>query len=221
MILRRASLLLAGLVLTAAVLPAQTIDTWVTSQGAMFEASVKTVTPGQVTFTLKDGREQTVPIQDLSERSRGKLVEALGLGGAPVTPAPATAAASTSAPTPAPAAPASAPTSTAAPMATQPADGAAIDVTDAAQIQAKMGQQAIIVGTVSRVPTLGASGHRLIEFENSNFNVFISRQQIEQSADWVLDDLPGKRLQVSGTLETYRDAPQIRGTNPSQLTRVE
>ncbi len=208
---------LAALLLAALPLSAQTMETWVTSQGAMFEAAVKSVAPGQATFVLKDGREQNVPLQDLSERSRMKLVEALGFGATPVPPA---------APAPAPATP-SAPASPAAvpaagtPMEVKPVDGAAIDVTDATQIQAKMDQQVIVVGAVREVATLGASGHRLIEFENSNFNVFIPKQMLDQSTDWVLDDLPGKRLQVSGRLETYRDAPQIRALNPSQLTRVQ
>ncbi len=217
------SIFFAGLFLATLPASAQTMETWVTSQGAMFEAAVKQVVPGQVTFILKDGREQGVPIQDLSERSRTKLVEALGFGATPVPPPPAAATAPTSpAPAPAPAStPAPSPAPASAPMAVQPVDGAAIDVTDATQIQAKMGQQAIVVGTVSKVATLGASGHRLIEFEGANFNVFVSKQQIDQSSDWVLDDLPGKRLQVSGKIESYRDAPQIRGNDPSQLTRVQ
>ena len=217
---------LAALLAAALPLSAQTMETWVTSQGAMFEATIKTVVPGQATFVLKDGREQNVPLQDLSERSRVKLAEALGFGATPVAPAAAPATASTAAPaTPAPAT-TSTPAPTSAPMAgtpmeVKPVDGTAIDVSDATQILAKIGQQGIVVGTVSEVATLGASGHRLIKFENSTFNVFISKQILDQSTDWVLDDLPGKRLQVSGKLETYRDAPQIRGTTPTQLTRVQ
>lgn len=209
---KTASAHLAALLFTAAFLSAQTMEAWVTTQGAIFEASVKQVVPGQVTFLLKDGREQSVPLAELSERSRVKLAEVLGLGSLPAAASTPAAPASTPAPEPAAAG---------TPMDLKPVDGAAIDVTDAARIQAQMGQHAIIVGTVSEVATLGASGHRLIEFENSNFNVFISKQQIDQSPDWVLDDLPGKRLQVSGKLETYRDAPQIRGLNPAQLTRVK
>ena len=205
------------LLATITGLNAQTLDTWVTSQGAMFEASVKQVIPGQVTFVLKDGREQPVPLTDLSERSRTKLVESLGLGGTPVPVA--TTPATPAAPTPAATAP-SAPAAT--PMAAKaPVDGAAIDVTDAAQISARIGQGAIIVGTVKEVITLGAAGHKLIKFDGSEFNVFISKQALDKSADWILDDLPGKRLQVSGKVETYRDAPQIRGNEPSQLVRVQ
>jgi hypothetical protein len=44
---------------------------------------------------------------------------------------------------------------------------------------------------------------------------------LEKSTDWILDDLPGKRLQVSGKLESYRDAPQVKGLTPSQLVRVQ
>jgi hypothetical protein len=217
---------LSALLITISGLQAQsqTIDTWVTSQGAMFEASVKQVIPGQVTFILKDGREQPVPLADLSERSRTKLVESLGLGGTPV-PVAATPAASATPAAPAtpstttPAAPA--PTATPMAVATAPADGAAIDVTDTAQVSARIGQAAILVGTVKEVINLGGAGHKLIKFDGSEFNVFISKQALDKSSDWILDDLPGKRLQVSGTLETYRDAPQIRGNTPSQLVRVQ
>lgn len=197
----------------------QTVETWVTSKGAMFEASVQKVVPGSVVFVLKDGREQAVPITDLSERSRTKVVEALGLGSTPVA---ATAVAATSTETPASPTGSPAPTApVATPMAVQPVDGAAVDLTDSAQVDSLVGKEATVVGTVAKVITLGASGHRLVEFEGSNFNLFISKQQIEASADWVLDDLPGKRVQVQGKVETYRDAPQIRGTNPAQITRVQ
>lgn len=220
--IRSSFLALAALAVSALSLTAQTMETWVTSQGAMFEATIKGVIPGQATFVLKDGREQNVPLQDLSERSRVKLAEALGFGATPVAPAATTPTATT-----APATPTTTPTTpSAAPMAGTPmevkaVDSTAIDVTDATQILAKIGQEAIVVGTVSEVVTLGASGHRLIKFDNSTFNVFISKQVLDQSTDWVLDDLPSKRLQVSGKLETYRDAPQIRGVTPTQLTRVQ
>lgn len=214
------SLALSAFFLSFAPLSAQTLDTWVTSQGAMFEASVKLVVPGQVTFILKDGREQPVPLTSLSERSRSKLVESLGLGG---TPVPVTASSASTPATPATsptAAPAMTPAAP-APAAAAPADGSAIDATDAAQISARIGQPSLVVGTVSEIVTLGASGHKLIKFDGSTFNVFISKQVLDKSTDWILDDLPGKRLQVSGKIETYRDAPQIRGTEPSQLVRVQ
>jgi hypothetical protein len=220
----KSPLTLAALCLTLGTLSAQTIDTWVTSQGAMFEASVKTVVPGQVTFILKDGREQPVPLANLSDRSRAKLIESLGLGTAPVpvaatTPAPATPAATTPATPTTPTTPATAP----APMtpAAAPVPGAAIEATDIAQINALIGQDSSVVGTVTEVVTLGASGHKLIKFDGTTFNIFISKQMLEKSTDWILDDLPGKRLQVTGKLESYRDAPQIKGNTPSQLVRVQ
>lgn len=211
--MQRSLLLLTVLLVSASALSAQTLDTWVTSQGAMFEASVKQVIPGQVTFVLKDGREQPVPLTDLSARSRAKLSEALGLGSLPVAVAQAPAP-----PTP-PNSPA--PVTTTNPMATVPVDGSAIDATDTAQLSARIGQPAIIVGTVKEVVTLGAAGHKLVKFDGSNFNLFISKQALDKSTDWVLDDLPGKRLQVSGKLESYRDDPQIRGNEPTQISRVQ
>ena len=222
----KSPLTLAALCLTLGTLSAQTIDTWVTSQGAMFEASVKTVVPGQVTFILKDGREQPVPLANLSDRSRAKLIESLGLGTAPA-PAPVSAPTPTTASAPAtpaaPTAPATTPTAAPAAMtpATAPVAGAAIEATDSAQINALIGQDATLVGTVTEVVTLGASGHKLIKFDGTTFNIFISKQMLEKSTDWILDDLPGKRLQVSGKLESYRDAPQIKGNTPSQLVRVQ
>ena len=100
------------------------------------------------------------------------------------------------------------------------ADGDAIDATEDAHLRSLVGAEAKVVGTVKSVPTLGSSGHRLIEFEGSDFNVFIHRDRIAESADWIIDDLPGKRLQVTGTVEMYREKPQMRGSTPSQLKRV-
>lgn len=221
----KSPLTLVALCLTLGSISAQTIDTWVTSQGAMFEASVKTVVPGQVTFILKDGREQPVPLANLSDRSRAKLIESLGLGTAPApvaatTPAPATTPAAPAASTPAtPTTPTTAPA--AMTPATAPVAGAAIEATDIAQINALIGQDSTVVGTVTEVVTLGAAGHKLIKFDGTTFNIFISKQMLEKSTDWILDDLPGKRLQVTGKLESYRDAPQIKGNTPSQLIRVQ
>lgn len=221
----KSPLTLVALCLTLGSISAQTIDTWVTSQGAMFEASVKTVVPGQVTFILKDGREQPVPLANLSDRSRAKLIESLGLGTAPApvaatTPAPATTPAAPAASTPAtPTTPTTAPA--AMTPATSPVAGAAIEATDIAQINALIGQDSSVVGTVTEVVTLGAAGHKLIKFDGTTFNIFISKQMLEKSTDWILDDLPGKRLQVTGKLESYRDAPQIKGNTPSQLVRVQ
>jgi hypothetical protein len=155
----KSPLTLAVLCLTLGTLSAQTIDTWVTSQGAMFEASVKTVVPGQVTFILKDGREQPVPLANLSDRSRAKLIESLGLGTAPVpvaaatTPPPAATAATT------PATPATPTTPTAAPAAmtpaTAPVAGAAIEASIAA------GQRKRAAEPSSRRPILSsAAGFR-------------------------------------------------------------
>jgi hypothetical protein len=194
-------------------LVAQPAAVWVRADGAMFEATVQKVVPGTVTFVLKDGREQSMEVGALSERSRAQLAEALGLGSvaapaaAPNAPAPAAAPS----PAPAPAAMAAAPA----------AGGEIIDVTDEAQIAAKMGSEATLEGVVERVATLGATGHKLLDFSGTTFNFFISKQAIDRSADWVIDDLEGKRVRVTGKLETYRDAPQIRGNDPSQLTRLE
>ncbi|MDH4478100.1 MAG: hypothetical protein QE274_16615, partial [Verrucomicrobiaceae bacterium] len=168
----KSPLTLAALCLTLGTLSAQTIDTWVTSQGAMFEASVKTVVPGQVTFILKDGREQPVPLANLSDRSRAKLIESLGLGlglGTAPAPAPVSAPTPTTASAPAtpatPTAPATTPTAAPAAMtpATAPVAGAAIEATDIAQINALIGQDSTVVGTVTEVVTLGAAGHKLIK----------------------------------------------------------
>jgi hypothetical protein len=223
LLMKAPSLVIAVVSFLNGLAAAQTVETWVTSKGAMFEASVQKVVPGTVVFVLKDGREQAVAVSELSDRSRVKVVELLGLGSLQVAAvaAPAEAGGQVATPGMAPAggAPATVPSGPA--MAVQAVDGAAVDLTDAAMVQSLVGKEATVVGTVSKVVVLGASGHRLVEFEGSNFNLFVSKQQIEQSSDWVLDDLPGKRLQVKGMVETYRDKPQIRGTDPAQITRVQ
>ena len=210
---------MAGLMLGWTGFGARAADlkTWVLADGSMFEASVKQVVPGAVTFTMKDGSEKVADPVELSQRSRALVAEVLGLGMIAATPNVRAADPQAASPglqpaaaNPPPAMPATAPTA-----------GDAIDATETARLMSMEGSEATVVGTVKEVPTLGSSGHRLIEFEGSDFSFFIHRSQIEASAGWILDDLPGKRLQVKGKIENYRDKPQIRGSQPDQLTRVQ
>lgn len=208
-------------------LTAQDLETWVLTDGRMFEAQVKQVVPGTVTFTLRTGADQPLEISRLSERSKKQLGEALGLGQAIVTPAAPVASAPTApAATPTPAmAPAGSSTSpapaAAGSMASVPRDAGAIDATDAGSLEANFGITATVIGKVKRVATLGAAGHKLLEFEDTTFNAFINKRQFEQSQDWHLDGLEGKLVQVKGKVGKYNDKLQIQLFEPSQLGVVE
>ncbi len=188
------------------------LESWVLSDGTMIEAKVRSVAPGHVLFTQRSGIEKDVEISKLSDRSRKRLLEVLGFTGADVAalPAPATAPVGEQKPMP------TAPTAPAAPTSS-----AAIDVTDTASMEASFGKDATIVGQVKKIVTLGAAGHKLVEFDGSSFQIFVSNSSLQASNEWALDDMVGKRVQASGKVDKYRDNLQLRISRPDQISIVQ
>ena len=175
-------------------------ETWVRSDGTMFEARVRQVTPGSATFELRSGGEQTVAPAQLAERSRRRLAEVLGL-----LPGTTPKVVATSSPTPSPAT----------------AAAESLDARDAGALESRFGQSATVTGTVRRVATLGSSGHRLLEFEGEAFNVFIRRSDLEKHPDWPLDALTGRRVRVQGEIGKYRERLQIQVSEPASLKALD
>lgn len=180
-------------------------ESWVLSDGTMMEAKVRTVAPGHVLFTQRSGIEKDVQISNLSDRSRKRLLEVLGFSAADIAAVPA--------------APAAAPVPKPAPAA--PAPGAAIDVTDTASLEANFQKEVTVAGQVKRVATLGASGHKLLEFDGSPFQIFISNTSMQASNEWDLESLVGKRIQASGKVDRFKENLQLRVSLPDQITVVQ
>jgi len=193
----------------------------------MFEADVKQMTPGTVLFTLRTGVDQPLEITKLSERSRKQLIEVIGLGNTPVTPvAPISAATAAPAPSqPSTAMPAAAPTpppapATAAPMTSVARDPGAVDATDTGSLEANFGLTATVIGKVKKVVTMGSTGHKLLEFEDTDFNIFINKRQLE-TPGWNFDGLEGKLVQAKGKIGKYNEKLQIQLYESSQMGIVE
>lgn len=173
-------------------------ETWVRSDGTMFEARVRQVAPGAATFELRSGGEQTLAPAQLAERSRRRLAEVLGL-------LPGTGRAVAATPSAAP----------------SPAPDESLDASDAGMLESRFGQHATVTGTVRRVATLGSSGHRLLEFEGEVFSVFIRRSDVEKHPDWPLDALTGRRVRVQGEIGKYRERLQIQVSEPASLQALD
>jgi hypothetical protein len=189
-----------ALMLFGTAFAAPTWETWVRSDGTMFEARVRQVAPGAATFELRSGGEQTLAPAQLAERSRRRLAEVLGL-------LPDTGQAVAAPPSASPAA--------------SPAPAESLDAGDAGQMESRFGQHATVTGTVRRVATLGSSGHRLLEFEGEVFSVFIRRSDLEKHPDWPLDTLTGRRVRVQGEIGKYRERLQIQVSEPASLKALE
>ena len=175
-------------------------ETWVRSDGTMFEARVRQVAPGAATFELRSGGEQTLAPTQLAERSRRRLAEVLGL-----LPGTGKAVAATSSAVPPP----------------SPAAAESLDASDAGMLESRFGQHATVTGTVRRVATLGSSGHRLLEFEGEAFSVFIRRSDLEKHPDWPLEALTGRRVRVQGEIGKYRERLQIQVSEPASLQALD
>lgn len=206
------------------------VEPWVLTDGRIFQAEVKHVEPGRVVFKMIDGREDKLETSRLSERSRKRLAAILGLDGAgtsTVAPAPVAATPTAPMPVPAPAAataPASAPDATPAQpqsILIGPRDPMAVDVTEMAAIEQALGREVTVVGKVKRIATLGASGHKKVEFEGSAFALFVRKEQLEKSADWNLELLVGKQVQARGQIEKYKEQFELVLWRPSQMSLLE
>ncbi len=200
--------LLFSVALFLSVAKAQTAETWTRSNGESFEGYVKLVTPGTVIFTLPTGTDLPLEISKLSSASRKRLIAVLGLN-AQATPQPAKPVAKAPLPT--------APTNL--PAIARAAN--AIDVTDIAMIDSQFGLKATVIGKVIEISSLGSTGHKRINFEGTDFYVFINKRQLESSTDWKLDGLAGRTIQVTGEITKFKDVLQIQIQEPRQIGLIE
>jgi hypothetical protein len=193
-------------------LSAQTLEKWTLTDGRSFEGQVKSVTPGMVTFARTTGPDAPLEISKLSAASQRRLIEVLGLSSPPAASAPAPVAAA------APTAPAA--TTTATPMNAAARNPGAIDATDIAVLDSKFGMRSIVIGKVSRITSLGSTGHKKINFEGSEFYLFINKRVIEANPTWKADDLKGQLVQVEGEIGKYQDQIQIQIADLAQISTV-
>ena len=173
------------------------VEPWVLTDGTRLEAEVKLVTPGLVIFTEMAGRDRAVEMNQLSEASRQRLAEVLGLmtagKEAPVNTPPATA------------------------QPKPPRDPSAMDATDLDLIDSQYGKTGTVTGVVKQVITLGSLGHKKLVFEGTDFSVFINKRWLGQSPDWRLDDLAGKVVRITGEITKYEEQLQISPREPAQI----
>lgn len=213
--------LLGSALLSLSTLTAQTQETWTLNDGRTFEGQVKLVTPGTVIFTRSSGPDVPLEITQLTDASRKRLIEVLGLN-APSAPMPTPTAAMTGTATgtkPSDAA-GTTPAAATGTKPTMPRNSGAIDATDISMIDSQFGQKATVIGKVKEVVTLGSTGHKRINFENTGFNVFINKRNLEKSSDWKLDDLAGKTVQIEAEVTKYQEQVQMQLTEPSQIKVV-
>ncbi len=176
-------------------------ESWLLTDGSSFEGEVKVVTPGMVIFSPNDGSERAVETSKLSETSRQQLAELLGLTGKATTTAP----------------PPEEPVSRTVPLSHPGRDSKAMDATQVDLIDSQYGLTGKVVGVVKEVLTLGKTGHKKLTFEDTDFNVFISKRFLEKSSEWKLDALSGKTVQVTGEIARYQEVVQIAAKEPSQI----
>jgi hypothetical protein len=205
-------------------LPAQdTMDTWVMTDGRMFQAALLQASPGELTVRLSNGKEEVLFVSELSELSKKRAAERLGLGAAAVV----AVAAATTPSKPAPSSPETpSPTPTPAPapggqaMAQPTLGEGELSMTDAAAIETAMGTEITAVGIVREVATLGSTGHKKILFQGTPVVVFIGKWHLEKSGDWKFDDLEGKTLRATGKVGKFNDEVQVQPISPSDLQAV-
>ena len=195
--------------LSTICLQSQTLEKWTLTDGRSFEGQVKSVTPGMVIFARASGPDAPLEIAQLSELSQRRLIVVLGLT---LTTTPNTAI-----PPPAP----TAPPPSAPPMNTTVRDPGAIDATDISMIDSKFGLRCMVIGKISKITTLGGTGHKKINFENSEFYLFINKRILEANPEWKPETMANKRIQVEGEVAKYQDQLQIQITAPNQINVVE
>lgn len=208
----RTLLNLSFYLLSTSCLQSQTLEKWTLTDGRSFEGQVKSVTPGMVIFARASGPDSPLEIAKLSELSQRRLIVVLGLT-LPILPILPT----TSIPH-------------LEPMANQPSAPAvnatarnpgAIDATDISMIDSKFGLRCMVIGKISKITTLGNTGHKKINFENSEFYLFINKRALESNPEWKPENIANKIIQVEGEVAKYQDQLQIQITAPNQINVVE
>jgi hypothetical protein len=207
--MKHALLNLCIYLLSTLCLQSQIPEKWTLTDGRTFEGQVKSVTPGLVIFARASGPDASLEISQLSEVSQRRLMVILGLK-LPTTPNTVTP----------PLAP-PAPPHSAALMNTTARNPGAIDATDISMIDSKFGLRCMVIGKISKITTLGSTGHKKIHFENSEFYLFINKRILEANPEWKPETMANKRIQVEGEVAKYQDQLQIQITAPTQINVVE
>jgi DNA/RNA endonuclease YhcR with UshA esterase domain len=176
-------------------------DSWSLTDGSHFDAEVKLVTQGLVIFTQGDGSERAVETRALTVTSRLQLVKLLGLDAkeVPAEPLPEVVVPKQ------------------VPLSHPGRDPKAMDATQVDLIDSQYGLTGKVVGVVKEVISLGKTGHKKLSFEDTDFNVFISKRFLESSSEWKLDGLAGKVVQITGEVAKYQEVVQIAVKEPAQI----
>lgn len=180
------------------------MDSWVMTDGRMFQAELIQAIPGQLKVRLADGKEETLELSELSALSKKRAAERLGLGGESVAEPEST--------------------TTSVKDAAMPTSATAegpLNLQDDAAIKAAMDTEVTAVGTVKEVATLGSSGHKKIVFDGTAVVGFIGKWNLDKSGDWNLDGLEGKRLQIAGKVDEYNGELQVQVASPNDMRVVE
>jgi len=195
--------------LSSLSLQSQIPERWTLTDGRTFEGQVKSVTPGLVIFARAGGPDASLEISKLSEVSQRRLMVVLGLT------LPTTSNTTTQ-----PIAPA-AMSLNAFPLRTSARDPGAIDATDISMIDSKFGLPCVVIGKTSSIATLGNTGHKKINFENSDFYLFINKRVLETHPEWKPETMTNKKIQVKGEVAKYQNQLQIQITSPTQISVIE
>jgi hypothetical protein len=191
--------LLIVLTLTSICLSFAAEETWTLVDGTSIQGSFRGAMPGVILFSGKNGSDQRVPVSQLSETSKRRIVELIGLS------SPAIVATTISTPSTLP---------------TKTRDAGAIDATDIHVIASQLGLRAVVIGVVKSVASLGSTGHKKLYFQDTEFEVFLAKGTLEQNSGLNLDGLEGKTIQVTGTIRKYADKLQISLRGQGDLSLV-
>lgn len=92
-----------------------------------------------------------------------------------------------------------------------------IEAVDTAKFEAAMGKRVVLHGTLQSVTTL-KSGHQKLNFQGTAFYGFINNNQFKQHQNWNLESWVNKEIYVTGTVDSFRSAPQLVVEHPGALT---
>tara|TARA_R110002096_G_scaffold24760_8_gene77954 strand:- start:1451 stop:2005 length:555 start_codon:yes stop_codon:yes gene_type:complete len=99
----------------------------------------------------------------------------------------------------------------------QEAEVPKLEVTDSAALLANEGVKVIVTGKVVNTG-ISASGINFLNFENSDFACVTFARNLGAFTEGSPAELyDGKAVEISGTIEMYRGAPQIRLEGPEQV----
>lgn len=100
--------------------------------------------------------------------------------------------------------------------------GTAVSAQNVVELRRRVGKTVIVRGTIARTSKAQGSGHHFLNFDGSELTAICFAEDLKNFADGLPAELYRDRtVELTGTLEIYREKLQIKLRDPKQIRIIE